>query len=214
MRAQPERDEERLRAKKAQAAEELVYLSRLFHQRGWVLGTSGNFSIKLEDEPLLFAITASGLDKGRLTVSDIILVNEHGEAAEPTSLKPSAESLVHAAIYRKTGCGSVLHVHAIYAALLSDLCRQQGEAVFSGLEMLKGLDLWQEDAVCRLPVIENCYDIERLAQRAAERLRPETPGLLIARHGLYAWGRNSSEAQRHLEILEYLCHYQYLQRRH
>jgi len=33
---------------------------------------------------------------------------------------------------------------------------------------------------------------------------------LIRGHGTYAWGKDLSEAKRHLETLEYLCHCEYL----
>jgi len=34
--------------------------------------------------------------------------------------------------------------------------------------------------------------------------RPEAHAFLLRRHGLYTWGRDLSEAVRHVEILEYL----------
>src|SRR5712691_7398032 len=47
-------------------SEHLAELGHDFHRRGWVLGTSGNFSTVIEREPLRIAITASSLDKSRL----------------------------------------------------------------------------------------------------------------------------------------------------
>ena len=37
-----------------------------FYRRGWVMGTSGNFSAKISDDPLRLCITASGNDRGAL----------------------------------------------------------------------------------------------------------------------------------------------------
>jgi ribulose-5-phosphate 4-epimerase/fuculose-1-phosphate aldolase len=34
--------------------------------------------------------------------------------------------------------------------------------------------------------------------------RPPLHGFLIARHGLYTWGRDLAEARRHIEIFEFL----------
>ena len=35
-------------------------------------------------------------------------------------------------------------------------------------------------------------------------LNASIPGILVAGHGLYAWGDSLAEAQRHVEILEFL----------
>jgi methylthioribulose-1-phosphate dehydratase len=34
--------------------------------------------------------------------------------------------------------------------------------------------------------------------------RPDAHAFLIRRHGLYTWGRTLAEAERHVEILEFL----------
>src|SRR5215510_1986977 len=54
------------------ACEHLTALGRDFYRRGWVLGTSGNLSVVLNRDPLRIAITASSVDKGRLTEDQIL----------------------------------------------------------------------------------------------------------------------------------------------
>ena len=39
---------------------------RMFYNRGWSVGTSSNYSVVLDRDPLELLITASGKDKGRL----------------------------------------------------------------------------------------------------------------------------------------------------
>jgi methylthioribulose-1-phosphate dehydratase len=78
------------------------------------------------------------------------------------------------------------------------------------LEMLKGLDLWEEGATAKIPIVKNYGEIPKLAREAGEALRPEVPGVLICRHGLYAWGRDAFEARRHVEVFDYLFQYSYL----
>jgi methylthioribulose-1-phosphate dehydratase len=36
---------------------------------------------------------------------------------------------------------------------------------------------------------------------------PRIPGILLRKHGIYAWGANAFEAKRHLEAFEYLFEY-------
>jgi hypothetical protein len=73
------------------------------------------------------------------------------------------------------------------------------------LEMLKGIaGITTHRSEVRIPVLANDQDLARLSSRAVPHLGRAPAGLLIAGHGLYAWGQELSEARRHLEILEFL----------
>jgi methylthioribulose-1-phosphate dehydratase len=55
-------------------------------------------------------------------------------------------------------------------------------------------------------VFANSQDMVELSQRVARWLdeTPQAYGYLIDGHGIYAWGRDMSEAKRHLEAFEFL----------
>ena len=57
-----------------------------------------------------------------------------------------------------------------------------------------------------LPITENDQDMPRLAARVGQMLssHPDAHGFLIAGHGLYTWGRSIADAERHVEIMEFL----------
>lgn len=75
----------------------------------------------------------------------------------------------------------------------------------SGLEMLKGLEGIDTHAgSIQIPVLANDQDLPRLSGAARPHLPGAPYGLLIAGHGLYAWGEDLRQAQRHLEVLEFL----------
>jgi methylthioribulose-1-phosphate dehydratase len=101
-------------------SETLAELGREFHRRGWALGTSGNFSAVIQREPLRVAITASSLDKGRLSADQILEVDTDGRVMSGGSGRPSAETLLHLAIVRTVGAGAVLHTHSVWSTILSD----------------------------------------------------------------------------------------------
>ena len=63
---------------RAELATQLAEIGRQFYSRGWVLGTSGNFSAVLSRDPLRLAITSSGVDKGSLSPGDILEIDQHG----------------------------------------------------------------------------------------------------------------------------------------
>ena len=44
-------------------------------------------------------LTASGKDKDQLTPADFVVVDENGVAVSPREPKPSAETLLHVAVY-------------------------------------------------------------------------------------------------------------------
>ena len=60
------------RANRARSA--LVAVGRDFHARGWSLGTSSNYSVVLDRDPLRLLITASGKHKERLSPDDFVHV--------------------------------------------------------------------------------------------------------------------------------------------
>ena len=186
---------------------ELAAISRRFHDRGWVLGTSGNFSAVLRRRPLRLAITASGQDKGRLRPSHLLQVDERGSGTGRTRLRPSAETLLHLEIVRRRGAGAVLHTHSVWSTMLSDAYAPAGGFEISGYEMLKGLSgVTSHEHHEWVPILENDQDMDRLALRVGETLeqRPDAHAILLRRHGLYTWGDTLADASRHVEILEFL----------
>src|SRR5919106_7030741 len=121
----------------AELAAQLAEIGRQYHTRGWVLGTSGNFSAVVSREPLRLAITASGVDKSTMSAGDVVEIHDHGTVVAGTGL-PSAEASLHLAIARVRGAGAVLHTHSIWGTILSEAVTGDGLAI-EGYEMLKGL---------------------------------------------------------------------------
>src|SRR5436190_3218609 len=185
------------------AAGQLSELGRQFYSRGWVLGTSGNFSAVVGAEPFRVAITTSGVDKGLLEPSDIVAINGAGRVVQGNG-RPSAEAALHLAVVRSRGAGAVLHTHSIWSTILSD---NGSTLALDGYEMLKGLDgVRTHEHREELPIIENTQDWTAAVPQVESllRARPAAHGFLIRRHGLYTWGRDLADAKRHVEILEFL----------
>src|SRR5262245_45642822 len=91
-----------------------------FYVRGWVLGTSGNFSTVMRRKPLQIAITASSVSKGTLRARDVLIVGGDGApVGKSGARRPSAETLLHLAVVRVRGAGAVLHTHSIWSTVLS-----------------------------------------------------------------------------------------------
>jgi methylthioribulose-1-phosphate dehydratase len=176
--------------------------------RDWFMGTSGNLAIKVSEHPLQFLVTASGKDKRRRTDEDFLLVDELGHPVEETHLRPSAETLLHVEIYRKTKAGCSLHVHTIENNVISEVYGDHSEVTFKGQELIKAFDLWEEDAVLKIPIIRNYAHIPTLATKFSEHVSGDTGAILIRNHGITVWGRTAFEAKKILEASEFLFRYQ------
>ena len=204
-------------------ADELTAAMAAIHARGWCDGTGGNFSCVLQRDPVKLLMAPSGVDKGQVQPADLIVVDAAGQVIEGMG-KASAETALHLEIVARCGAGAVLHTHSHAATLLSlrALARPnqgnhpepKGDGVVrvEGLEMLKGLEgISTHASAIEIPVLANDQDLPRLSQRAGPLLSEAPKGLLIAGHGLYAWGQSLSQAIRHLEILEFLLEHSWRQ---
>ncbi len=188
-------------------AVELCRTISALHARGWCQGTSGNFSVTLERDPLRLLITPSGMDKGQVAPEDLVTVGADGQLAGPHSARPSAETLLHCALAEVAGAGAVLHVHSVANTLLSEHFAAQGGFTMAGYEMLKGLEgVQSHEARVFVPVLANRQDMVALSGEVRSLLaaRPGLHGFLLAGHGLYTWGAALEQARRQVEIFEFL----------
>ncbi|QKW10435.1 methylthioribulose 1-phosphate dehydratase [Streptomyces sp. NA04227] len=195
---------------------QLALFSRVLYERGWMPGTAGNLSARLPDRAAL--ITASGRDKGALTERDMVTVDadtgrevDDCRTVHPSAgrLRASAETSIHAAVYRSTDAGAVIHVHSPYATALASRTGDTARTVplrIERYELLKGLGL-ADPSHTRLPVFPNWSEVPRIAEDVARHLAadPAAPAaLLITDHGVTAWGRDLPQARNRLECVEAL----------
>ncbi|WP_455210314.1 methylthioribulose 1-phosphate dehydratase [Kaarinaea lacus] len=185
-----------------QRACELVEVGQALYQLGMVPATSGNFSARLSDGKI--AITVSGRHKGKLTQSDIMVVDAEGHTLD--GRRPSAETLLHVQIYNRfPKAGAVLHPHSVNATLLSRL--HSDHLLLQDYELLKAFpDIDTHDCKVTVPIFANDQDIARLAAKvdAFMDAHPSVHGYLIAGHGFYTWGETVDDAMRHVEAFEFL----------
>lgn len=192
---------------KQAALGELRSIKEQFAARGWFPGSSGNLSIRVGDftpDIYHFAISSSSKDKSAYASEDFLFVNAAGLPCEATKLKPSTETPIHAKIYRMTGCGAIYHVHTVFNYVLSERYGDEGFVPVQGIELIKGLGVWQENTSIRIPIVPNFADIPSIAKLIPSTLSPDIPGILLRNHGIYVWGKNAFEAKRHLESFEFI----------
>jgi methylthioribulose-1-phosphate dehydratase len=186
---------------------QLAAIGRRFYARNWVLGPSGNFSAVVGREPLQVLVTPSASHKGTLRGTECLQVDAGGRVIGRQERRPSAETALHLTIVQARSAGAVLHTHSVWGTILSDLHASRGGLAIRGYEMLKGLHgVSTHEHREWIPIVDNDQDMIRLAGAVRKRLDEEAGAhaFLLRAHGLYTWGDTLAEAERHVEILEFL----------
>lgn len=189
----------------ARCADVIVAAGKELHALGWTPATSSNFSVRVDADHL--AITVSGRHKGKLTRHDVMLIDQDGQPVG-TIDKPSAETALHTQIYRRwPHMGAVLHTHSQVQSVASRLYADAAVIQLSGWELQKAITGYTtHDSLLNIPVFPNTQHMPELVARVDAWLDAGKPlhAYLIDGHGIYTWGRDMQETQRHLEALEFL----------
>ncbi len=188
---------------------QLIAIGRWVDSKGWCPATSGNLSARAKDG---IVITVSGRAKGELTESDLMQVDVNGAPVQ-TQQVPSAETLLHALIYRYfVNAGFVIHTHSVYGTIFSRAI-WDGGITFHNYEMQKAFaGIESHETEIKIPVFGNSQDIAALCgdiERVLAQNPPVVPAFVLAGHGIYSWGRTMDEAKRHSEAMEFLMECEY-----
>jgi methylthioribulose-1-phosphate dehydratase len=186
-----------------------------FYLRGWMAGTAGNLSAISNRNPGCFWITSSGLPKGKLDTYDFILINAsssevvHRYNAEA---KPSTETCIHQVIYQLfPDTKACFHVHSVDASIAANrIAADQTQMPLPALEMIKGLDIWQQNPHAKLSLFDNLLEVAEIAEQVQQRFQtkpPEVSALMIRNHGITVWGPSLQQTYNRVEIIEFIMSY-------
>jgi methylthioribulose-1-phosphate dehydratase len=180
--------------------------------QGWVTGTGGGISIKLDDE---IYIAPSGVQKERIQIDDMFIQNMEGEdlvvPPEYKKLKKSQCTPLFMVAYRERNAGACVHTHSPNA-VMATLLWPGKEFRITHQEMIKGIFDQELDRYLRydeelvVPIIENTpfeKDLEESLTKAIQDY-PGTTAVLVRRHGIYVWGDNWQKAKTQCECYDYL----------
>ncbi len=187
--------------------EQLTEAGRIFYERGWARGASGNFSVLLARKPLRLCITAAGNEKGTLDEINFLEIDDDAEILQGFG-RPSDETLLHLTIYRlRPRARCILYSQTAPGIILAERNFVDGAISLQGFEALKGLSgVRSHEHKERVPIVENSQDQIALSH-VIENVLLESKSihaLFVRRHGLFAWGESVEEARRHVETFEFL----------
>jgi len=191
----------------ASPTEQLTEAGRVFYERGWARGASGNFSVLLARKPLRLCITAAGNEKGTLDETNFLEIDDDAEILQGFG-RPSDETLLHLTIYRlRPRARCILYSQTSAGIAIAERNFVDGAISLQGYEALKGLSgVSTHEHIERVPIVENSQDQVALSHVIENVLLDSAKihGLFVRRHGLFAWGETVEEARRHIEAFEFL----------
>jgi len=174
---------------KAERKEVARFMRRLY-KHGLTTTSGGNISLRLSEELIL--ITPSATDKGRMRWKEVGIVTIMGENLTP-HLKPSIETAMHLAIYKKKKeVQSIVHAHPVFASLFTAIKAKINTSLTAEAKAILGDPLFVKYALMGSPA---------LAEVAAENIL-NADILLLENHGILTTGTNLLQAFDKIEVLE------------
>jgi len=190
--------------------EEVLNANREIARRGLAPHTFGNASgidRSGRSEPLV-VIKPSGVNYATLTAADMVVTTLDGKIVEGT-LRPSSDLDTHTTLYREfPGIGGIVHTHSEFATSWAQAGRPipclgtthadtfHGPVPVTGaLTAAEVADAYELNTGA---VIVRRFRLDDLDPTAV-------PGVLVAGHAPFAWGKNVAEAVENADLLEYIA---------
>ena len=186
---------EKLKEEVLQANQDLV-------KYGLVVLTWGNVS-GIDREKNLVVIKPSGVDYDKLTLNDMVVVDMNGNVVE-SDKRPSSDTPTHLELYKAfPKIDGVTHTHSKYATMFA-----QANSEIPCLGTTHADHFYGSIPITRFlhkKEVEEGYELNtgKIIVECFKKLDPiTTPGVLVAGHAPFAFGKSASESVRNAFILE------------
>ncbi|HHV93995.1 MAG TPA: L-ribulose-5-phosphate 4-epimerase [Firmicutes bacterium] len=185
-----------------QLKEEVLVANLELPKRGLVIYTWGNVSGICRERGLV-VIKPSGVSYEEMKAEDMVVVDLEGNVVEG-NLRPSSDTPTHLALYRAwPEVGGIVHTHSTYATVWAQ--------ARMGIPCLgtTHADYFYGEIPCTRPLtteeIAGDYEEETgnaIVKTFAGRDPMSMPGVLVAGHGPFTWGKDPAEAVHNSVVLE------------
>lgn len=172
--------------------QQLCDLGHYLAERGLAWGTSGNISLRVDEER--FLISASGAWLGKLTPEQAALCSLNRE--DHLGAKPSIETPMHRAIYRnRPDAHVVVHVSPLYTTLIA--C--------SDVEVPTDLNIENIFYLGRIARVRFIHPgTQQLADAVGEAVR-EHETVILSNHGVITFHESVPDVLMRVESFEMTC---------
>jgi L-ribulose-5-phosphate 4-epimerase len=192
-----------------QLREQVLHANREIARRGLAPHTFGNASgIDRSGAQSLVVIKPSGVDYASMTPADLVVTDLDGNIVEG-HLRPSSDLDTHTYLYREfPSIGGVVHTHSEFATSWAQARRPIPCLGTTHADYFHG-----PVPVTEALTAEEVSDgyVHHTGAVIVRRFRSENldpiavPGVLVAGHAPFAWGKSPSDAVEHADVLEYIA---------
>ncbi len=171
-------------------------------RRGLVLYTWGNAS-GIDRASGLVAIKPSGVPYESMTADDMVITDLDGKIVEGT-LKPSSDLGTHLLLYRSfPTLGGIVHTHSEYATAWAQAGRPIPAFGTTHADYFYGEVPVTEELTPEEIAGDYVLNTGVAIVRRFRTLDPDAvPGVLVAGHAPFAWGKTAHDAAHHAVVLE------------
>lgn len=188
---------------------QVLHANREIARRGLAPHTFGNASgIDRSGAKPLVVIKPSGVDYATMTPEDLVVTDLDGNIVEG-ALRPSSDLDTHTLLYREfPQIGGVVHTHSEFATSWAQAGRSipclgttHADYFYGSVPVTAPLTA---EEVAEAYVRNTGAVIARLFQE--RQLDPlAVPGVLVAGHAPFTWGKTAADAVEHADVLEYIA---------
>ncbi len=173
---------------------------------GLVVQTWGNVS-GIDRKRGLVVIKPSGVPYAGMRADHMVVVSlKTGEVVDG-ALKPSSDTATHLELYRAFPViGGVVHTHSLYATAWAQARREIPALGTTHADYFHGAVPCTRILASR--EITGDYEVNTgrvIVERFTNLDSRAFPGVLVANHGPFAWGKNAAAAVENAAVLEYLA---------
>lgn len=184
---------------------EIVLLANLeLDKRNLVTYTWGNVS-GIDREKGLIVIKPSGVSYDNMKAEDMVVVDLDGNVVDGR-YRPSSDTATHIELYKKyPDLGGVVHTHSTFATSWAQACEDIPALGTTHADYFYGAipcsrRLIKEEINSSYEVETGKVIIETIEDRCIKAV--EVPGIIIASHGPFTWGKSPEEAVHNAVVLE------------
>jgi L-ribulose-5-phosphate 4-epimerase len=178
-------------------------------RRGLAPHTFGNASgIDRTGAQPLVVIKPSGVDYAKMTPADLVVTDLDGKIVDG-SLRPSSDLDTHTLLYREfPQIGGVVHTHSEFATSWAQACKPIPCFGTTHADYFHGPvpvtePLTAEEVSSGYVRSTGAVIVRRFRKDGIDPV--STPGVLVAGHAPFAWGKTAAEAVEHADVLEYIA---------
>lgn len=194
--------------------EQVLHANREIARRGLAPHTFGNASgidrsdVARSGRGPLVVIKPSGVDYAALTAADLVVTDLDGKIVEG-KLRPSSDLDTHTLLYREfPAIGGIVHTHSEFATSWAQACRPIPCLGTTHADYFHGPVPVTEPLTAE--EVGEAY-VRNTGAVIARRFHSggldpvAVPGVLVAGHAPFAWGKDVAEAVEHADVLEYIA---------